>query len=130
MILPLKSKSTFIIQRQYLGVDLADMQLTSKFDKIIQILLCVFDIFSKYAWVVPLKDTKGITITNTFQKLLNESKRKSKKICVDVGSGFYNRSMKSWLKKNDMEMHSTNNEEKSVVAERFIRTLKNKFRNT
>ena len=55
------------------------MQLTNKFNKRIHFLLCVFDIFSKYAWVSPLKDTKGITIINTFQKLMNESKRKSKK---------------------------------------------------
>ena len=55
------------------------MQLTSKFNKRIHFLLCVFDIFSKYAWVSPLKDTKGITIINTFEKLMNESKRKSKK---------------------------------------------------
>ena len=49
------------------------MQLISKFNKGIRLLLCVIDIFSKYAWVVPLKDKKGITITNAFQKFLKES---------------------------------------------------------
>ena len=54
------------------------------------------------------------------------SKRKSNKIWVDKGSEFYNKSMKSWLEKDNIEMYSTHNERKSVVAERFIRTLKNK----
>ena len=58
-------------------------------------LLCVVDIFSKYTWIIPLKDKKGITITNAFQKKLKESNGKANKIWVDKGSGFYNRSMKS-----------------------------------
>ena len=77
-----------------------------------------------------LKDKKVITITNAFQKILNESKREPNKIWVDKGSGFYNRSIKSWLEKNDIEMYSTHNEAKSVIAERFIRTLKTTFMNT
>ena len=85
------------------------------------------DIYSKYAWVVPLKDKKGVTIANSFQKILDNSKRKPNKIWVDKGSEFYNRSIKSWLEKIDIEMYSTHNEGKSVVAERFIRTLKNKI---
>ena len=51
------------------GDDLADMELIRKFNKRIISLLCVIDIFSKYAWVIPLKDKKGNTITNTFQKI-------------------------------------------------------------
>ena len=77
-----------------------------------------------------LKDKKVITITNAFQKILNESKREPNKIWVDKGSGFYNRSIKSWLEKNDIEMYSTHNEAKSVIAERFIRILKTTFMNT
>ena len=73
------------------------MQVISKFNKRICILLWVIDIFSKYALAVPLKDKKNITITNAFPKILNESKCKSNKICADKGSEFYNRSMKSWL---------------------------------
>ena len=76
-----------------------------------------------------LKDKKGITITNAFQKTLKESNCKPNKIWVDEGSEFYNRSMKSWLEKNDIEMYSTHNEGKSVIAERFIKTLKMKFIN-
>ena len=76
--------------------------------------------------VVPLKK-KGITITNAFQKILDESGRKPNKIWVNKGSEFYNTPMKSWLKDNDIEMYSRHNEGKSVVAERFIRTLKKKI---
>ena len=82
----------------------------------------VIDIFSKYTWIIPLKDKEGITITNAFQKILDESKYKPKKIWVEKESEFYNRSMKSWLEKNAIEMYSTHNERKAVVAERFIRT--------
>ena len=88
---------------------------------------CVIDIFSKHAWVIPLKDKKVITITNAFQKILKESNRKPNKIWVDKGSKCDNRSVKSWLEKNDIEMYSTYNEGKPVIDERFIRTLKNKI---
>ena len=71
----------------------------------------------------------SITITNIFQKISKESNRKPNKIWVDKGSKFHNRWTKSWLEKNAIEMHSTSNEGKSVVAERFIRTLRNKIYN-
>ena len=74
------------------GVDLADMQLLSKFNKGFRFLLCVIDIFSKYPWVIPLKDKKDISIINGFQKIINDSKRKPNKIWVDKGSEFYNNS--------------------------------------
>ena len=72
------------------GADLADMQLISKFNKGFRFLLCVIDIFSKYAWVVPLKDKKGASIVNAFQKILDKSGRKPNKIWIDKGSEFYN----------------------------------------
>ena len=109
------------------GVDLGDMQLISKYNKGIKYLLCVIDLFSKYAWVVPLKDKTGTTIVNAFQSILNNSKRKPNEIWVDQGSEFYNNVFKKWLKENSIEIYSTHNEGKSVVAERFIRTLKNKI---
>ena len=108
------------------GVDLADMQLISKFNKGIKYLLCVIDLFSKYAWVVPLKD-KGASIVNAFQKFLDSSKRKPSKIWVDHGNEFYNNVFKKWVKDNEIEMYSTHNEGKSVVAERFIKIFKNKI---
>ena len=109
------------------GANLSDMELISKFNKGFRFLLCVIDIFSKYAWVVPLKDKKGVSIFNAFQKILDDSKRKPNKIWVDKGSEFYNSSFKKWLKDNDIEMYSIHNEGKSVVAERFIKTLKTKI---
>ena len=109
-----------------MDADLADMQIISKFNKGFR-FLCVIDIFSKYAWVVPLKDKKSISIVNAFQKTLDKPERKPNKIWVDKGSEFYNHSFKKWLKDNDIEMYSIHNEGKSVVAERFIRTLKNKL---
>ena len=68
-----------------------------------------------------------VTINNAYQKILKECNRKPYKIWVDKGIEFYNRSTKSWLEKNGIEMYSTYNEEKSVIAERFIRTLKTKI---
>ena len=77
------------------GADLADMQLISKFNKGFRFLLCVIDIFSKYAWVVSLKDKKGVSIVDDFQKILDDSDRKSNKIWVDKGSEFYYNSFKT-----------------------------------
>ena len=82
-----------------------------------------------------MKDRKGVSIVSAFQKILDSSNRseaKSKrrtpnKIWVDQGSEFYNNSFKDFLKINNIEMYSTYNEGKSVVAERFIITLKNKI---
>ena len=93
------------------------MQLISKFNKGFRFLLCVIDIFSKYAWVSPWKDKKGVSIVSAFQKVLKESYRKPEKIWVDKGSEFYNNSFRKRLKDNDIEMHSTHNKGKSVVAE-------------
>ena len=103
------------------------MHLTSKFNKGFGFLLCVIDVFSKYAGVVPIKDKKGVTIVNTFQKILDDSNRKPNNIWVDKGSEFYNNSFKKWLKDNDIDMCSIHNKGNSVAAERFIRTLKTKM---
>ena len=90
-------------------------------------LLCVIDNFSKYAWVVPLKNEKGVSIVDVFQKILDDLDGKLNKIWVDKGSEFYNNSFKKWLRDNDIEIYSIHNEGKSVVAEIFIRTLKTKI---
>ena len=71
------------------GADLADTQLISKLNKRFRFLLCVIDIFSKYAWIVPLKDKKGASIANAFQKILKRSDKKPNKIWVDKGSDFH-----------------------------------------
>ena len=119
----------FLIKRlkAVVSLHLQTNQLISKFNKGFRFLLCVVDIFSKYDWVVPLKDKKGVSIVNAFQKILKQSARKPHKIWVDKGFEFYNSHFKNWLQDNDIEMYSTHNEGKSVVAERFIRLLKNKI---
>ena len=78
---------------------LTDRQLISKFNKGFRFLLYLLGIYSKYAWVIPLKDKKGIKITKAFQKTLNESKHKRNKMWVDKSSEYYKRLMKSRLVK-------------------------------
>ena len=109
------------------GVDLADMQSLSRKNKGIKYLLCAIDLYSKYAFVIPLKDKKGIRIVNAFDKIIKQSNRKPSKIWVDQGGEFYNNVFEKWLSDNDIIIYSTYNEGKSVVAERFIRKLKNKL---
>ena len=74
------------------------MQLLGKFNKGFRFLLCVIDMFSKYAWVIPLKDKKCISIVNAFKQILKESNRKPNKIWVDKESEFYNNSFKNGYK--------------------------------
>ena len=103
------------------------MQSLSRKNKGIKYLLCVIDLYSKYAFVIPLKDKKGISTVNAFNEIIKQSNRKPNKIWVDQGGEFYNNVFEKWLSDNDIIMYSTYNEGKSVVAERFIRTLKNKL---
>ena len=102
------------------------MQSFSKYNKKIKYLLCQIDLFSKYAWVIPLTDKRGISIVNAFHKIISEGRR-PKKIWVGQGSEFYNNSFKDFLKMNNIKMYLTYNEGTSVIGERFIRTLKNKI---
>ena len=91
--------------------------LISKFNKGIRYLLCVIDLFSRHACVIPLKNKKGDSIVEGFQSILKNSNRKPNKIWVDHGSEFYNNKFKRFLKENDIEMYSTHNEGKSIVVE-------------
>ena len=113
------------------------MQSLSRKNKGIKYLLCAIDLYSKYSFVISLKDKKGISIVNAFNKIIKQSNRRTEgtsaqhvkpnKIWVDQGGELYNNVFKKWLSDNDIIMYSTYNEGKSVVAERFIRTLKNKL---
>ena len=76
--------------------------------------MCAIDLFSKYAWVFPLKDKRGITIVNAFQKIISK-RRKPNKIWVDQGSEFYNKLFKRFLKINNIEMYSTYYEENLLL---------------
>ena len=84
------------------------MQSLSKYNKGFKYLLCAIDLFSKYAWVIPLKDKKGTSIVNAFKKIISK-KRKPNKIWVDHGSEFYNQPFKDFLKINNIKMYSTYN---------------------
>ena len=86
------------------GVDLADIQVLSKQNKDIKHLLCAIDLFSKYTFVVPLKNKRGESIVERFKKIVNESGRQPNKIWVDQGSEFYNKVFKNWLKDEEIKM--------------------------
>ena len=106
------------------AADLVEMQKFSKINKGYRYLLTCIDIFSKYAFAIPLKDKKGITIKNALQKIFN--KRKPKFLWTDNGKEFYNNQVNDLLEKNNIKLYSTNNSEiKSSVIERFNRTFKN-----
>ena len=109
------------------GVDLAEMQSLSRKNKGIKYLLCAIDLYSKYAFVIPLKDKKGNSIVNAFDKIIKQSGRKPNKIWVYQGGEFYNNVFKKWLSDNDLNMYSRYNRVVPVVPEGFIRALKNKL---
>ena len=81
------------------ATDLADMQLRKKFNDGSKCLSYLIHIYSKFTWVIPLKDKTGIRITNAFQKILKESNHKPNKICVEKSSEFYTSLMRSLLEK-------------------------------
>ena len=86
------------------GVDLADMKSLSRKIKGIKYLLCAIDLYSKYAFVIPLKDKKGISVANAFNKIVKQSRKKPNKIWVDQRGEFYNNVFKKWLLDNDIIM--------------------------
>ena len=109
------------------SADLVDMQSFSKYNDGIKYILNVIDVFSKYAWSIPIRDKTGKNITEAFNKILKQSNRKPDKLWVDQGSEFFNRVMDQWLKSNDIERYNTFNEGKAVVVERFNRTIKSRM---
>ena len=102
------------------------MQQLSKWNKGYKYLLMVMDIFSKYGWIVPLKDKKGETVTKAFQQIFKEGD-KPEYLWTDKGSEFHNKHMKDLLDKHNIKLYSTENEEKSSVVERWSRTIKTKM---
>ena len=103
------------------------MESLSSKNENVEYLLCVMDVFTKYAWVKPLKDKKGKTVPNAFIEIVNESNCKPNKLWVGKGREFYNKLMQDWLDNSDVLMYSTHNESNSVIAEKFIETLKYKI---
>ena len=99
------------------AADLVDMQAFSKFNRGFKYLLAVIDVFSKYGWLIPLKDKTGKSVASALKTIFEE--RKPEKMWVDKGKEFYNKDVKDLI-----ELYSTENEEKSSVVERWIRTMK------
>ena len=85
----------------------------------------VLDLFSKYGWIVPLKDKKGENVAEAFKTIFKEG-RKPQYLWIDNGKEYYNKNMRELLEKNGLTLYSTENEEKSSVCERWNRTIKTK----
>ena len=96
------------------------MQAFSKFNRGVKYLLAVIEVFSKYGWLIPLKDKTGKSVALALETIFKE--RKPEKMWVDKGKEFYNKHVKDLI-----ELYSTKNEEKSSVVERWIRTTKEKM---
>ena len=109
------------------SADLVFMDKLFKWNSGYKYILTVIDVFSKFAWAIPLKSKTGVSITDAFNDIIKKYNRKPKCLWVNKGSEFYNKIFKDWLEKNDIKMYSTFNEGKAVVIERFNRTLKNKM---
>ena len=108
------------------AADLAKIESLSSKNKNVEYLF-VIDFFTKYARFKPMKDKKGKTVLDAFIEIVNGSNCKPNKLRVDQGREFYNKLMQQWLNNNDILMYSTRNEGKSVIVERFIKTLKSKI---
>jgi len=106
------------------GADLVDMREWVKQNKGFKYMLNVIDVFSKFSWSIPLKDKTGKTTLEAFKKITKESGRSPKHLWVDRGLEFYNKDIDGWLQENNITRYSTFGEHKSVVIERFNRTLK------
>ena len=109
------------------AADLVEIQNYSKWNKGIEYLLTVIDVFSKYGWIVPLKDKKTESVSSAFDLIFKKSKRKPDKLWTDKGSEFISKHFKEFLKKNHITLYHTENEEKSSVVERWNKTMKNRM---
>ena len=105
------------------AADLVEMQPFAKYNKGFKYILTVIDIFSKYAFMVPLKDKKGMSVSKAFSEIFKESGRRPNKVWTDKGREFYNKD----VKRLGVPLYSTENEQKSSVVERFNRTLKERM---
>ena len=106
------------------AADLVEMGKFSKWNKGIKYLLMVIDVFSKFGWIEPLKDKRGESVTEAFEKIFASSRRNPRLLWTDRGSEFYNANVKRLLKEHDVSLYSTENEEKSSVVEQWNQTIK------
>ena len=106
--------------------DLVDMSALTRYNDGYRFLLCCIDVFSKKAWVVPLKNKAGESVKCAFENIFEE--QKCNMIQTDKGTEFLNTTVQSLFKQNDIKHYTTENEDiKAAVVERFNRTLKNKM---
>ena len=117
------------------AADLVEMQSFARQNKGYKYNLMIIDVFSKYGWAIPLKTKTGLEVTRAFQHLWEKKQAQTaipppppppppKKLWTDKGKEFYNKHMSELLRKHDVELYSTENEEKSSVVERWNRTIK------
>lgn len=106
--------------------DLVDVRALSRYNRGFQFLLTCIDIFSKYAWVIPLKNKTGISLTKAFKQIL-KSGRRPLKLQTDKGSEFFNRNVKQFLEQHHIHLFATHDETKASIVERFNRTFKEKM---
>ena len=106
------------------SADLIDLKKLKKYNNGFQYIINIIDLYSRYAWSIPIKNKTGKSIVIAFESIIQQQ-QKPKKLWVVNGSEFYNKIFKKWLNDNNIEMYSTFNEGKAVVIERFNRTLKN-----
>ena len=108
------------------AADLADMRAFANYNNGNTFLLLVIDTFNKYGWIIPLKNKKGETMVKAFKTIFEEG-RIPEKLWTDKGKEFYNKNMDNLRKLHKIELYSTENEEKSSIVERWIRTMKEKM---
>ena len=108
------------------AADLADMKALEKYNNGNTFLLLVIDTFSKYGWIKPLKNKEGKTVAKAFKEIFKEGRR-PKKLWTDKGREFYNKDVEDLRKLYNIKLYSTENEEKSSIVERWIRTMKEKM---
>ena len=107
--------------------DLLDIHQYARQNKGFTFILVVLDVFSRYAWARPLRNKTGKEVAKAFEGIFQEDGRKPRKLWVDRGTEFYNVNVNRLLNDNGVDMYSTHNEPKATIAERFIRTLREKI---
>lgn len=108
-------------------MDLCDLSKLSRFNKGFKFLLTVIDVFSRYAFVRPLRNKTGLEVSKAIDDIFKTAKRNPSKIGVDFGSEFYNRNVRALLDKYNIKLYSVHNEPKMAIVERFNRTLKSRM---
>ena len=108
------------------AADLVEMGKYEEWNEGIRYLLMVIDVFSKYGWIKPLENKEGLTTANAFHEIFSEE-RVPKKLWVDKGTEFWNKNMMALMNANGVKRYSTENKEKSMVVERWNRTIKEKI---